>query len=73
MGKEYDLDGELIYEGEFLNGQRNGMGKEYNSDDEVIFEGKYSKGKRLKWSNKFWIKLLLFEYINQKSFNLIKD
>jgi antitoxin component YwqK of YwqJK toxin-antitoxin module len=27
--KEFDEDGNLIYEGEYLNGQRNGKGKEY--------------------------------------------
>ena len=32
-GKEYDeYDGELIFEGEYLNGKRNGKGKEYNKD-----------------------------------------
>ena len=28
-GKDYDLDDELCYEGEYLNGKRNGKGKEY--------------------------------------------
>ena len=45
-GKEYDRDGELLYEGEFLNGQRHGKGIEYNFHGETIFEGYYSKGKR---------------------------
>ena len=27
-GKEYDYDGSLIYEGEYLNGKRNGKGKD---------------------------------------------
>ena len=45
-GKEFCLkSGELIYEGEYLNGKRNGKGKEYENG-EVIFEGKYSNGKR---------------------------
>ena len=29
----------LIFEGEYLNGKRNGKGKEYNLDGKVIFEG----------------------------------
>ena len=45
IGKEYNFIGELIYEGEFSNGQRNGKGKEYELV-ELIFEGEYSYGKR---------------------------
>ena len=29
-GKEYNYDGNLIYDGEYLNGKRNGKGKLYN-------------------------------------------
>ena len=37
----------LIYEGEYLNGKRNGKGKEYNYiNNEVEFEGEYLNGKR---------------------------
>ena len=35
----------LRYEGEYLNGKRNGKGKEYNHN-ELIFEGEYINGKR---------------------------
>ena len=36
-----------IFEGEFLNEEKNGKGKEYNSfNDELIFEGEYLNGKR---------------------------
>ena len=45
-GKEYDLDGKLEYEGEYLNGKRNGKGKEYNYNGELIFEGDFLNGKR---------------------------
>ena len=44
-GKEYNLTGTLLYEGEYLNGERNGKGKEY-SLQELKFEGEYFKGKR---------------------------
>ena len=27
--KEYDYDGKILFEGEFLNGKSNGKGKEY--------------------------------------------
>ena len=45
-GKEYNSN-KLIFEGEYLNGKRNGRGKEYdlfNSD--LVFEGEYLNGKR---------------------------
>ena len=38
--------GDIIFEGEYLNGQRNGKGKEYNSNGILIFEGEYLNGKR---------------------------
>ena len=41
------LNGKLLFEGEYLNGKRNGKGKEYDSlNDKLIFEGEYSNGKR---------------------------
>ena len=45
--KEYnDFNGELIFEGEYLNGKRNGKGKEYEYNGNLIFEGEYLNGKR---------------------------
>ena len=44
--KEYDLKiKQLIYEGECLNGFKNGKVKEYG-DCKLIFEGEYLKEKR---------------------------
>ena len=40
--KEYDSEGNLIFEGNFLKSK----GKEYNSKGEIIFEGEYKDGKR---------------------------
>ena len=37
---------ELIFEGEYLNGKREGKGKEFNKDNKLIFEGEYKNGKR---------------------------
>ena len=48
-GKEYNLYGTLLYEGEYLNGERKGKGKEY-ALQKLKFEGKYLKGKR--WTGK---------------------
>ena len=45
FGKEYDYDDNLIFEGEYLNGERNGKGKEYWKGN-LIFEGEYLNGKR---------------------------
>ena len=45
--------GQLIYEGECLNGEKNGKGKEYHDLlGNVIFEGEFSKGKRWKGKEK---------------------
>ena len=43
--KEYDCDGKLKFEGEYLNGKRNGNGKEY-VNEKLIFEGEYLNGER---------------------------
>ena len=42
-----------MYEGEYLNGEKNGKGKEYNKDH-LIYEGQYLKGK--KWNGKIYSK-----------------
>ena len=44
-GKEYNYDDKLLFEGEYLNGKRNGKGKEYY-DGKLIFEGEYLNGER---------------------------
>ena len=43
--KEYDKVGYLLFEGEYLNGWRNGKGKEYWNDI-LIFEGEYLNGEK---------------------------
>ena len=42
--KEFDNDGNLKFEGKYLNGERNGKGKEYDDDGNLKFEGKYLNG-----------------------------
>ena len=37
----------LLYEGEFLNGKKNGKGKEYYINGKLKFEGEYLKGKKV--------------------------
>ena len=44
------MNGKLLFEGEYLNGERNRKGKEYNINGELLFEGEYLNGK--KWNGK---------------------
>ena len=44
--KVYNDEGVLIFEGECVNGYRNGKGKEYDNNGKLIFEGEYSNGSR---------------------------
>ena len=48
FGCEYDSDtGSLVFEGEYLNGARNGIGKQYDDyDGKLIYEGEYLNGLR---------------------------
>ena len=50
--KEYDIDHELIFEGEYLDGQKwNGKGKEYfcgYNCGKLTFDGEYLNGKTIK-------------------------
>jgi len=48
-GKECDYDSHIIYEGEFLKGERKGKGKEYHEfcgTLTLMFEGEYCNGLR---------------------------
>ena len=68
--KEYDFyTGKTIFEGKYLNGERNGKGKEYNYDGKLIFEGEYLNGKRMK--NNI-IDYEVFEVLVQSMFFYIK-
>ena len=40
-------DGKLSFEGDYINGKKNGKGKEYNNDGELIYEGEYLNGERI--------------------------
>ena len=44
--KEYDDNGYLLFEGEYLKGERNGKGKEYDYSGKLEFEGEYINGER---------------------------
>ena len=45
MIKEYNYFIKLEFEGEYINGERNGRGKEYYYNGKLEFEGEYLNGK----------------------------
>ena len=61
----------MKFDGEYLNGERNGKGKEYHVNGELKFEGKYLNGKR--WEGKGYDPLnnIVYELKDEKS--LIKE
>ena len=65
---EYSDNGALIFEGEYLNGIKNGKGKQYDGFGNLLFEGEYLDGKR--WNGKgkddgiFSRKNEIIEYLN---------
>ena len=65
----------LLFEGEYLNGERNGKGKEYDYYGELIFEGEYKEGKRWNgkgkeyhWDDDYNEFEFIGEYLNGKKF-----
>ena len=59
---------ELVYEGEYLNGEKNGKGKEY-CNGKLIFEGEYLYNKRIR-GKEYYKKNLVFEgeYLYNRKF-----
>ena len=41
-----EYNDELLFEGEYLNGLRNGKGKEFDDYGKIKFEGEYLNGKK---------------------------
>ena len=69
--KEFDYSGNLMFEGEYLNGQKwNGKIKKYNKYGEIIFEGEYLNGERRgKLYNMFNSLMFEGEYLNGQKWN----
>ena len=65
----YYFNGKLIYEGEYLNGKRNGKGKEYTGT--LIFEGEYKNN--LKWNGKGYIISNIIKYELKDGKGYIKE
>ena len=40
------MKGNLEFEGEFLNGKRNGQGKEYNYEGKLVYKGQFINNRR---------------------------
>ena len=71
IAKEYNgEDDELIFEGEYLNGKRNGKGKEYfGKINKLRFEGEYLNGKRNGKGKEYCYRRLIFDGNIQKGIN----
>jgi len=73
FGKEFgNHDNNLIYEGEYLHGERNGKGKEFFSNGKIKYEGEYSHGIRNGKGKEYFIKgKIKFEgeYLRGKKWN----
>ena len=60
--KEYNNDfNQIIFEGEYLNGNRNGKGKEYNNEGQLIYEGEFLNGQRNGKGKEYQNGQLIFE------------
>ena len=65
--EKYNKDGELLYKGEYLNGDKYGMWEEYNDSGILIFKGKYVFGKKNGKAEEYDVKInqtIQVEYIN---------
>ena len=74
--REYDDSGNLIFDGEYLNGKKSGKGKEYKSNGVLLFYGEYLDGQRWNgigkefkykyedYNDSYDIDLLEYEYLN---------
>ena len=72
IAKEYDIyTNNLIYEGEYLKGKRNGKGKEYNESGDLIYEGEYLNNKRNGKGKEYYKDKIIFEgeYLKGKKWN----
>ncbi len=45
-GKEFYDNGNLKYDGEYFQGEKNGIGKEYNEEGQLIYEGGFQNGEK---------------------------
>ena len=70
--KEFNYNGELLFEGEYIDGKRNGKGKEYFNDGDILFEGEYKNGKRNGEGKEYYEEGKLYfegKYLNDNRWN----
>ena len=68
--KEYNNKGILIFDEEYLNGEKNNIGKEYIDERELIYEGEYlNRKKNAKGKDNNNSIIFEGEYINGKRWN----
>ena len=48
--KEYNEEGKIQFEGEYIKGEKNGKGKEFDKNGHLKFEGEFLEGRR--WNGK---------------------
>ena len=53
--KQFDYADNLKFEGEDLNGEKNGKGKEYNTDGTIRFEGELTDENLIKFMETYFI------------------
>ena len=66
-GKEYDNDGKLRYDGEYLNGIKNGKGREFKYN-KLIFEGEYLNGERNGKGKEYYDLKTIIEFKSRKNY-----
>ena len=74
--REYnDYNAKLIFEGEYLNGKRNGKGKEFFNNGKIMYEGEYFNGERKKGKEYYNYGKTIdeVEYINDKKIEKNKN
>ena len=68
-GIEYNIfNDEIIFEGKYLKGKKNGIGIEYHNNGKIKFNGEYKEGK--KWNGKVYnyFEILISEFKEEKGF-----
>ena len=68
--RKYDHEGNLLFEGDFVDVIKTGKGKQYNNKRELIFEGEYLYGEKIK--GKAYLNGRLEyqgEYLNKRKYN----
>ena len=68
IGKEYNKENILIFEGEYSNKGKNGKGKEFDNNGKLKFEGEYINNQKRRGQEYYTNGKIKFkgEYLNNK-------